>query len=311
MKEKILNIAIITLSIISLIELLINKSTIFNTISYSMNLWISSIIPSLFPFFIISDILIQYNITDYIPNPIRKIFKKLFNVSDNSITIFFLSLLSGFPSSARNIRTMYDMNLINEKEASHTLIFTHFSNPLFILGTVSVFFFKNETLGLIILIAHYLSNIILGIITRNYNTISIIDKKQTNVLQKNFPKVFISAIKNAIDNLLTILGTLTCFLIISAMIINTINLSNYNSTILKGILEMTMGLKSLSLLNISDIYKVVISTMFISFGSLSVHMQILSFLIDTKISYKQFFIARIFHALIAGFLSYILYIIIL
>ena len=311
MKTKILNIIIITLSIISLIELLINKSTIFNTISYSMNLWISSIIPSLFPFFIISDILIQYNITDYIPNPIRKIFKKLFNVSDNSVTIFFLSLLSGFPSSARNIRTMYDMNLINEKEASHTLIFTHFSNPLFILGTVSVFFFKNETLGLIILIAHYLSNIILGIITRNYNTISIIDKKQTNVLQKNFPKVFISAIKNAIDNLLTILGTLTCFLIISAMIINTINLSSYNSTILKGILEMTMGLKSLSLLNINNIYKVVISTMFISFGGLSVHMQILSFLIDTKISYKQFFIARIFHALIAGFLSYILCIMIL
>ena len=143
MKTKILNIIIIILSIISLIELLINKSTIFNTISYSMNLWISSIIPSLFPFFIISDILIQYNITDYIPNPIRKIFKKLFNVSDNSVTIFFLSLLSGFPSSARNIRTMYDMNLINEKDASHTLIFTHFSNPLFILGTISVFFFKN------------------------------------------------------------------------------------------------------------------------------------------------------------------------
>lgn len=310
MKNKLINIIVITLSLISLIELLLNKTIIFNTISYSMNLWISSIIPSLFPFFIISDILIQYNITNYIPKFIRKIFTKIFNISDNTVTIFFLSLISGFPSNARNTRSMYDMNLIDEKEASHALIFTHFSNPLFILGTVSVFFLKNEKLGLIILISHYLSNIILGIATRNYNIISKSNNKIPNQSKKNFPKVLINAIKNAIDTLLTILGTLTCFLIISAIIINSINITPYNSAILKGILEMTMGLKSLSLLNISNIYKVVISSMFISFGGLSVHMQVLSFLIDTKISYKPFFIARFFHAIIAGLLSYTIYLII-
>lgn len=310
MKNKIINIIVITLTLISLIELLINKTLIFNTISYSMNLWISSIIPSLFPFFVISDILIKYNITNYIPKFIKKIFTKLFNVSDNIVTIFFLSLISGFPSNARNVRSMYDMKLISDKEASHALIFTHFSNPLFILGTVSIFFLHNETLGLIILISHYLSNIILGIISRNYNAIPIINNNLNINKQENFPKIFIGAIKNAIDTLLTILGTLTCFLVISAMIINSINISPYNSTILKGILEITMGLRSLSLIKISDIYKVVISSMFISFGGLSVHMQVLSFLIDTNISYRNFFIARIFHSIISAIISYILYIII-
>lgn len=310
MKNKIINITVILICIITLIELLLNKTLVFNTISYSMNIWVNSIIPSLFPFFIISDILINYNITKYIPNPIKKTLKKLFNISDNSITIFFLSLLSGFPSNARNTKTMYEMNLISKNEANHTLIFTHFSNPLFILGTLSIFFLHNETYGYIILISHYIGNIVLGILTRKHsykdNTITYVPN-----INKNFPKIMINAIKNSIDTLLTILGTLTCFLVLSSLIINRINLDSYTESILKGILEITMGLKDLSLLNIKDIYKVVISTMLISFGGLSVHMQVLSFIIETDIEYKPFFIARIFHAIIAGIISFILYTIII
>ena len=309
MKKKIINIVVIISCIIVLIELLLNKILVFDTISYSLETWINSILPSLFPFFIISDILINYNITNYIPKSIRHIFTKLFNVSDNVITIFFLSLLSGFPSNARNTKTMYEMNLITKEEASHALIFTHFSNPLFILGTLAVFFLKNETIGYIILVAHYSSNIILGILTRKYNTISNIDYTLVQGKSQNFPPVFITAIKSSLDTLLTIFGTLTCFVVLSSIIINRLNLNCYNYTILKGILEITMGLKDLASLNIPDIYKVVISSMFISFGGLSVHMQVLSFLIDTDISYKPFFIARIFHAILAGTISYFIYII--
>lgn len=311
MKNKIINLIVIISCIIVLIEILINKILVFDTISYSMNIWLKSILPSLFPFFIISDILINYNITNYIPKTIRKVFTKIFNTSDNLITIFFLSIISGFPSNARNTKTMYEMNLITKEEATHALVFTHFSNPLFILGTLSVFFLHNETLGIIVLISHYISNIIIGISSRKYNTISNINYTLTTNKSQNFPRIFIKAIRNAIDTLLTILGTLTCFLVLSSLIINKLNLSPYNSVILKGILEITMGLESLSLLNIPDIYKTIISTMFISFGGLSVHMQVLSFLIDTDISYKPFFIARIFHACISGLISYSLYMLII
>lgn len=308
MKIKIYNIIIIISSIIILLELLLNKTLIFNTISYSLNIWVASIIPSLFPFFIISDILISYNITNYIPKFIKKIFTKLFNTNDNIITIFFLSLLSGFPSNARNTRKLYDLNLITLEEANYALMFTHFSNPLFILGTVSVFFLKNEKYGIIILISHYLSNILVGLLFRNKHSKPKNNYTIPNKKSQNFPKVLTSSIKSTIDTLLLILGTLTCFLILSSIIISRLNLNSYNASLLKGLLEITMGLKSLSLLNINDIYKVVISTIFISFGGLSIHMQVLSQLIDTKISYKHFFIGRIYQTIISGILSYILYI---
>lgn len=307
MKRKIINLLVVSMCSLVLVEILFNKTLVFDTISYSLKIWISSIFPSLFPFFIISDLLIKYNVTNYIPKGIKSIFRRFFKVSDNVVTIFFLSMISGFPSNARNTKMMYDMGRISLAEANHALIFTHFSNPLFILGTVAVFFLHNETYGYIILTSHYLANVILGILFKKYNNAT--DNKQINVCLEDvsFAKAFASAIKRAIDTLLMILGTLTCFLVLSSIIINRFDLNSYNAMILKGILEITMGIREVANLHIGDIYKVVLSSMFISFGGLSVHMQVLSFLVDSDISYKYFFIARIFHCIIAGFISYLLF----
>ncbi|MBR3161738.1 MAG: hypothetical protein IKF19_03310 [Bacilli bacterium] len=308
MNNKLFNTMIIFISVISLIEIVVNKTVIFSTVSYSLKLWVNSIIPSLFPFFIITEILISYNIINYIPVFLKKVLKKLFNVNDNVVTIFFLSIISGFPSSSKNIKYMYDNYLIDTDMGSHALIFTHFASPLFIMGTVSVFFLHSETFGKIILISHYIPNIILGILTRsnipNDNTII----NYTN-LDIRFPKILIRSIKNSIDTLLMILGIISCFMIISTTITNIFNFDIYTEALIKGILEMTMGLKSVSVLDIPNIYKVVISSMILSFGGLSVHMQILSFIEDTNISYKTFFIARIYHSILSGILAYILYII--
>lgn len=307
MKKNIYNLIIILSLIIILFQILTNKTLISDTITYSLNMWTTTIIPSLFPFFIISELLLSLNITSYIPKPIKKLFKFLFNVNDNAISIFFLSLVSGFPSNARNTRILYNQNKLTIEEASHILTFTHFSNPLFILTTLALFFLKNEQLGYIILISHYLGNIIIGILLRNHSTYTNnTDTKKDAPCQK-FASLLIRSIKSSIDTILLIGGTLTCFLILSALLINTLDLSSYNSMLLKGLLEITMGLKSLSLLNLSDLYKTVLSTIFISFGGLSVHIQVLSQISDTKIKYTPFLIARIYHAIISGFISYLLY----
>ena len=305
-KNLTFNGLVIIISLMCLIEIIITKNVVFSTISYSIKLWINSIIPSLFPFFVLSYILISYDITNYIPVFIKNIFKRLFNTNDNVITLFFLSLLSGFPSSGKNVRLMYDNNLIDGKMASHALIFTHFSNPLFILGTVSIFFLHDEKLGIIILISHYLPNIILGIVTRNSISShdSIIVKTNNKI---SFIKVFIESIRSSFDSLMLILGIITCFLIISNLISSIFKFGIYTDAVVKGLLEMTIGLKSISSINIPNIYKVVISSMILSFGGLSVHMQILSFIEDTDISYRPFFIARIYHSILSGILAYILY----
>lgn len=304
--KKYSNFLIVIITLFFLIEIFTNKNLIFNTISFSLDIWVNNLIPSLFPMFILSDILITYNFVKYIPKWFINIFSYLFNIKKECTLVFFLSMLSGFPTNAKNIRKLYDMNIINGREASHMLMFTHFSNPLFILGTLSIFFLNNKKLGIIILLSHYLSNFIIGVIVRKLNNIS---NNTSNEKEKKlyFGPVFVNAIKSSIDTLLLILGTLTCFLIISSIIINRFDLNSYNSLLIKSILEITMGLKELSLFSFSNLTKVILSSCILSFGGLSVHMQVISQLIDTNISYKSFFIGRILQVFISLILSYFIY----
>ena len=306
--KKYINEIILLLTLFFFIEIIINRDSIFNIINFSLDIWIKNLIPALFPMFIISDLLITYNFINYIPKWFINIFSYLFNIKKDCVLVFFLSMLSGFPSNAKNIRKLYDMNIITSKEASHMLMFTHFSNPLFILSTLSIFFLNNKELGIVILLSHYLSNFIIGIIFRKLNTIS---NNNSNKKKKilHFGPIFINAIKSSLDTLLVILGTLTCFLIMSSIIINRFNLNSYNSLLIKSILEITMGLKELSLFNFSNLTKTVLSSCILSFGGLSVHMQVISQLIDTDISYKYFFIGRVFQVVISLFLSYVIYLI--
>lgn len=310
MKNSFWNMIIIIFCIVFFIEIIINNGMVYSTISTSLNIWTSTLIPSLFPFFIISDILIDYNIISYIPKKIKVFLCKVFNISDSALVILILSMISGFPSNARNTRTMYDKKMISRDEASYILMFTHFSNPLFILTTVGLIFLNNNRLGFIILIAHFFSNIILGILLRN-NNIPTSNNYIFNDNNKHLGIILTNSIKHAIDTLLLIFGTLTVFLVISSILINRFDFDVYSSAILKGILEITIGLRDLSFLKISDIYKVVISTMFISFGGFSVHMQVISQLVGTDISYKNFFQGRIYQSIISGILAYFLYYIII
>lgn len=304
--KKYSNFLIVIITLFFLIEIFTNKNLIFNTISFSLDIWVNNLIPSLFPMFILSDILITYNFVKYIPKWFINIFSYLFNIKKECTLVFFLSMLSGFPTNAKNIRKLYDMNIINGREASHMLMFTHFSNPLFILGTLSIFFLNNKKLGIIILLSHYLSNFIIGVIVRKLNNISnnTVNEKEKKLY---FGPIFVNAIKSSIDTLLLILGTLTCFLIISSIIINRFDLNSYNSLLIKSILEITMGLKELSLFSFSNLTKVILSSCILSFGGLSVHMQVISQLIDTDISYKSFFIGRILQVFISLILSYFIY----
>lgn len=305
MKRNLLNIIVIIITLFVLYQVIIEKTMVYSSINYALNIWVNNLIPTLFPFFIISDILINYNLTLYIPKIFKKMCKQLFRITDNMITILILSVISGFPSNARNTRILYDKGLITLDEANHILIFSHFSNPLFILTTVGVFFFGDKNIGIILLISHYLSNFLLGILFRDYfshNDLLVLDECNN----EDFGTVFVSAIKKSIDTILLICGIVTVFMLLSSIVVNTFDFNIYNSMIVKGMLEITIGIEALGKLGIPMIYKAVIASCFLSFGGLSVHMQVMSQITDTNIKYRYFFIGRIYQMILSGVITYLM-----
>ena len=334
MKTKIFDSIIVLIAIFVLIELLIKKSLIYSSIMYALNLWVNNLIPSLFPFFIISDILINYNITKYIPKIIRHFCKYLFNITDNMLSILLLSMISGFPSNARNTRSLYDKGLITIDEANHILIFSHFANPIFILTTIAVFFLHNEDIGIIILISHYISNFILGILFRNKFIHNSNNANNNIILNNDFGNIFISSVKRAIDTILMICGIVVVFLMLSTIVVDTFNFNTYNEMLIKGFMNNTKVIcsvvvtqedtgwfiatdvatgvasqgktyeEALSNLNINLCYKAVITSCILAFGGISVHMQVLSQITGTKIKYIYFFIGRMYQMIISGIVTY-------
>ena len=302
MKKNISNIIYILVLIIMTIEVLIKSNLVINSVKFSFNMWINNIFPSLFPFFIIGNILIELNFPQILGELLKKIICKLFKINSNASFILILSMLSGFPSSAKYTKDLLDKNIIDEKDATKILTFTHFSNPLFILGTVSTFL-HSKKLAILVLISHYLGNFIIGIILRNYNKKEIKNTKinLNNIkLQKvNIGNIISNSIKSTINTLLLILGSTTVFLIITTIINSIIPLNGILKPIINGIFEMTQGLKYLENLNINSNIKALISTGILSFGGLSVHMQIITIISETKIKYLPYFISRILHAFIS------------
>ena len=304
MKNKLKNILITIILLIILYYIIKEKEIIKISIFYGINIWLNYLIPSLFPFFVLSDIIINYNITSYIPKHLKKIIKKVFNITDNMLTILLLSIISGFPSCARNIKTMYEEKNIDDDEANHLLMFSHFSNPIFILVTIPLILNINNSY--IILISHYISCFIIAFFIKNkFKHKESIKINNSNKI--NFENILIASINKSVDSLLTICGIIVTFYLLSTTIVDIFNLNEYSSLFIKGIIEITSAIDTLKNLNLNKEYIAVITTCFLSFGGLSIHFQTKSFLLNTNIKYEYFYIGRIIQTIISGIICFILY----
>lgn len=314
MKKILESILILFLLVCVGIEILTESGAIMNSVLFSFQIWYKNIFPSLFPFFVLSELLIHYGFVEFLSELLKGFMYRFFRMNGNASFVFVMSMISGFPSSAKYIRELHLKGLLDETESTKLLMFTHFSNPLFILGTVSLLFLQNKEVGIFILICHYITNFIIGFLFRNWYPCKIkpervsIKKAILKMHQKriqnktSFGSVVSNALTNSINTLLLILGTVTMFLILTTILDHNLSLGSYYQSILNGFVEMTQGLKYVSMLALPLKYKSIMTVMILSFGGLSVHMQVLSILSDTKIKYLPFLTARLLHAAISGIL---------
>ncbi len=287
--------------IICIGTILLNPQDIYDAFTNSLKICIFNLFPSLFPFLVISNLMTNYGFIDICNNYGKNIMNKLFKVNSSGSYVLFLSLISGSPSNAKYILQLLENKSIDNNDAKNLLNFTHYVNPLFIIGGIGLKLLKSKQLGIIILISHYISGIITGILLRNhYNPIK--DKKilvNNNSFMNNLTK----SIKDTINTLTLIIGIITSCFILSTIISNVTNIPQ----VFIGLIEITSGINYISMTNINIFYKAIIITFLISFGGFSIHMQVLSILNKEKIRYLSYFFARIIHALIASITITILY----
>lgn len=286
-----------------LIIFLLNINIVLSSVTDASVIFYTKIFVSVFPFIILSNILIYFNYHLFLNKIFKKPLNKLFNISSSSI-IFILSILSSMPSNSIYTKNLLDNKLININEANKILTFTYFPSISFMIGTVGYKMFNNIKIGIILLLSNYIYNILIGIYLRK-DKINFTLENKNSINKTSFFDMLTNTILNAFKTCAIILGNLIIFIIIINILNKYLNINNTLLSILSGLLELTTGSNMLSLLDININLKIALTSLIINFSGLSILFQSKSILNDYNINIKRILIIKLIFSIIISILLYI------
>ena len=158
--------------------LLISPQTSVAAAKKGMDLWWSTVVPSLLPFFIFTDMLMAAGVHRIIGIVFQRPVSFLLGVPGQAAFVFVSSILSGYPAGARLIGDMRRSGSITREEADCMLSFCSTSGPLFIVGAAGTGMLHDKNAGYMILAAHCAGALVTGMIM---NPGSIINRKHQNM----------------------------------------------------------------------------------------------------------------------------------
>ena len=96
-------------------------------------LWANQVVPSLFPFFIATELLSYTTVVTKIGKCLDPIMRPIFNVPGCGAYAFLMGIISGYPVGAKIVSNFRSQGLCSKEEAERLVAFTNNSGPLFIL----------------------------------------------------------------------------------------------------------------------------------------------------------------------------------
>lgn len=316
------------------LSLLIFSKSNLPAIKAGLTLWANSVVPSLFPFFVATELLMHTNIVFQLGFIFNKFMKPIFNIRGEGAFAFVMGIISGYPVGAKIASNFRKNNICSKEECERLLSFTNNSGPLFIIGTVGILMFKNTAIGVLLFITHLLACLTVGFIFRFWKkgktSINFIDNsssptasKNNNVSFSNLGEILSESITSATSTILLIGG----FVVVFSSIISILNASgiikflatlaspifecfnissNFAAPLITGFLEITNGINSISCIASKKLSINIIFTAFLlGFGGISVLLQVLSITSKTDLSIKPYIYGKLLHGLIAAFYTYI------
>ena len=310
--------ATIFLTII-IIYFIISPNQCISAALQGAKLFANSILPSLFPFMVICNMLIAFDGIKIYSKVLGPLLCKPLRLSKCSSFAIVASFLCGYPLGAKYSCDLYKKKYIDKEEFSRLLNIATNAGPLFIIGAIGSSMLNNPYYGYIILISNYLSAIIIGFLTikksSNINSnleIALDDEKE----KKNLGEILKDSISDAVMGVLTIGGYVIFFSLLISLIKNNplsksllLNLSSnfeiFTGFIL-GSLDLSNGSSIVATGNLSLVVKLCLLSFICSFGSLSVVAQVNSFIYKYKVSMTKYTLYKFLQGIISIGICYIL-----
>ena len=107
-------------------------------VKIGLNFCFETLIPSLFPFMVLSSFIIKSQISISIGKFIDPFTKLLFKLPGCAGSTFLLGLIGGYPTGAKGVKTLLDQNQISKSIANHMAMFTFGAGPAFIINVIKI-----------------------------------------------------------------------------------------------------------------------------------------------------------------------------
>lgn len=292
-----------------------------------LKLWANSVLPTLFPFFIATELLCKTNFVQILGKFLNKFMKPIFNVPGESAIAIIMGFISGYPIGAKMVCNLYDNKICSKSEAERLIAYTNNSGPIFILGSVGISLLGNVQFGKILLLSHILSALLVGIIFRfwkrnqvdltfrNYNS-----ESKALIRVSNLGEILGDAIKKSISTILLIGGFVVLFSVILSILSSLEILTGIVNflakfgvpyelafSFLSGIIELTNGIQVASTCYANFPVPCLLTCSFLlGFGGLSVLLQVFSIIAKSKISIKPYLYGKTLQGLLSVILTYLL-----
>lgn len=319
--------SLIFILLIMLILLVLYPTESIYAAKNGINLWLFVVVPSLFPFFIINDILICLKVPENIARIFTPMAKFLFNTSGYGAYTFIMSIFSGYPSGAKIVSSLIRDKKIRPNEGQQILTFASTSGPLFIIGAVGAGMLKSPGAGYVLFLCHLLGAIINGILFKylfiwkreNEGSMNYVRSSSDNSFKTG--DILTSSIAGSLSTCGIIGGYIVFFSVIISMLerinffetfsvlLNRIlfvpyTISNSISTIFKSSMEISNGCKIISATSMDFKYKLLVSSFLIAFSGISIIGQVGSLVKAWGISIKKYVFSKLSHGIISSVICY-------
>ncbi|MFF2889038.1 sporulation integral membrane protein YlbJ [Paenibacillus sp. NPDC057967] len=131
-----------------------------------LSIWWEVLFPALFPFFVISELLLGFGIVHFFGKLLDPLMRPLFRLPGIGGFVVTMGYISGYPVGARLTAQLWAQRLITRAEGERLVAFTTTSDPIFLIGAVSVGFFQNAAVAPILAAAHYGGGFLIGLLMR-------------------------------------------------------------------------------------------------------------------------------------------------
>ncbi len=279
------------------------------------------LIPSLFPFFVISSLTVELGLADRLGRLASPLMEPLFNVGGGCAPALILGFIGGYPVGARTVINLYESKKCSKREAERMLAFCNNSGPAFIFGVVGAGIFSSSAVGLILYTTHLLASILVGLIFRHHGGRGGITKPvRTEAAHTPFPAAFVRSVSSSFQSCLGICGFVIFFTVLLKLlflsgIMDAVSSAlgavfglfgldeSWASLLLTGLLELTSGVWSLREVSGSLGASIAMAAFMLGWAGLSVHCQVLSFLNETGLSARTYLFGKLLHGLLSACLA--------